>query len=526
MKEGAIEFEMFEPPGGEDGGRAPDALDGGAALEPLADFVLRELLEEWREPRAPESLQFRVVNSFRLQLRTEEVVMNRCPKCRREFAPQYRFCPVDGLPLAPEFYVSAPESFAAGEPFAGETSWADEAAFAGTNGGHRRQGNQSRNFDAAVARAADARGRGEYRLTLVEDAGLLNRLTAEVRGVARESRLTWPELKRDPSGSARRGVAAYVIVLRRLFAQPNVAYGVAAGLAVILSVVLAAVVVGRLRGARMEVAANNVLENYEVKWVTDIPPPAEKQPDEGSPGMAKGTGGGSKPKQEKSGGSGGGGRNETKPASAGELPLASLDPQVLAPNPHPPAIKNPTLPVRATIQADPTPFPPDPRVLPYGDPKSNSTDPSAGTGTGNGIGDGTGGGVGSGNGTGYGPGEGMNTGDGPPKLGGGGPGGPPGLDYTKTFPPKEVTRRAVILSRPEPQYTEEARKSGVTGEVMLRAVLSSGGQITNIQPMKRLPDGLTEKAIEAARRITFTPAEKDGRPVSQYITLVYNFNIY
>jgi len=61
---------------------------------------------------------------------------------------------------------------------------------------------------------------------------------------------------------------------------------------------------------------------------------------------------------------------------------------------------------------------------------------------------------------------------------------------------------------------------------MLRAVLSSGGQITNIQPMKRLPDGLTEKAIEAARRITFTPAEKDGRPVSQYITLVYNFNIY
>ncbi|MBA3323229.1 MAG: energy transducer TonB, partial [Pyrinomonadaceae bacterium] len=39
-------------------------------------------------------------------------------------------------------------------------------------------------------------------------------------------------------------------------------------------------------------------------------------------------------------------------------------------------------------------------------------------------------------------------------------------------------------------------------------------------------DGLTEKAIEAARRITFTPAEKDGRPVSQYITLVYNFNIY
>jgi outer membrane biosynthesis protein TonB len=41
-----------------------------------------------------------------------------------------------------------------------------------------------------------------------------------------------------------------------------------------------------------------------------------------------------------------------------------------------------------------------------------------------------------------------------------------------------------------------------------------------------LPDGLTEKAMEAARRIQFTPAEKDGRRVSQYATINYNFNIY
>jgi outer membrane biosynthesis protein TonB len=44
--------------------------------------------------------------------------------------------------------------------------------------------------------------------------------------------------------------------------------------------------------------------------------------------------------------------------------------------------------------------------------------------------------------------------------------------------------------------------------------------------VSRLPDGLTEKAIEAARRISFTPAEKDGRKVSQYVTIEYNFNIY
>ena len=30
----------------------------------------------------------------------------------------------------------------------------------------------------------------------------------------------------------------------------------------------------------------------------------------------------------------------------------------------------------------------------------------------------------------------------------------------------------------------------------------------------------------AAKAIKFTPAQKDGRPVSQYVVFEYNFNIY
>jgi TonB family protein len=62
--------------------------------------------------------------------------------------------------------------------------------------------------------------------------------------------------------------------------------------------------------------------------------------------------------------------------------------------------------------------------------------------------------------------------------------------------------------------------------VILKVVLTASGQVTNIVPVKQLPDGLTERAIEAARRIKFTPAEKDGHKVAQYSTIVYNFNIY
>ncbi|MBD0373542.1 MAG: energy transducer TonB, partial [Pyrinomonadaceae bacterium] len=47
-----------------------------------------------------------------------------------------------------------------------------------------------------------------------------------------------------------------------------------------------------------------------------------------------------------------------------------------------------------------------------------------------------------------------------------------------------------------------------------------------IRAVKGLPDGLTEKAIAAARQIKFVPAQKDGRNVSQYIQIEYNFNLY
>ena len=114
------------------------------------------------------------------------------------------------------------------------------------------------------------------------------------------------------------------------------------------------------------------------------------------------------------------------------------------------------------------------------------------------------------------------------REGGGGPGGGGGggPDYNRPFKASEVTRKAVITFKPEPQFTEEARKNNVTGLVKLRLLLSSSGSVGNISVVKGLPDGLTERAIAAARQIRFQPAEKDGRKVSQYIVIEYNFNIY
>ena len=89
-----------------------------------------------------------------------------------------------------------------------------------------------------------------------------------------------------------------------------------------------------------------------------------------------------------------------------------------------------------------------------------------------------------------------------------------------------MTRKAVLTYKPEPGFTEGARKFDVNGAVRLRGILSTTGEVTNISVIKGLPHGLTEKAIAAARQVRFTPAQKDGRAVSQYVVLEYNFNIY
>ena len=93
------------------------------------------------------------------------------------------------------------------------------------------------------------------------------------------------------------------------------------------------------------------------------------------------------------------------------------------------------------------------------------------------------------------------------------------------FVGNQVTAKARILSKPAPSYTTEARDQKVTGTVVLRAVFTAEGQVKYILVIVGLPGGLTERAIEAARRIKFQPATKDGKPVSMWIQLEYNFNL-
>jgi TonB family protein len=106
------------------------------------------------------------------------------------------------------------------------------------------------------------------------------------------------------------------------------------------------------------------------------------------------------------------------------------------------------------------------------------------------------------------------------------PEAPSSADASKVFSSGEVERKVKILSKPEPTYTAEARQNQINGTVVLRAVFSASGDVTDIHAVSGLPDGLTERAIAAAKQIKFVPAMKDGRPVSVSMQLQYNFNLY
>lgn len=96
----------------------------------------------------------------------------------------------------------------------------------------------------------------------------------------------------------------------------------------------------------------------------------------------------------------------------------------------------------------------------------------------------------------------------------------------EAFMASEVTRRAIIVWKNEPSYTDEARAHSVIGRIRLTAVLADNGYVSEINVIEGLRDGLSERAIEATRNIRFFPALKDGKPVSQRIQLEYNFNLY
>lgn len=123
------------------------------------------------------------------------------------------------------------------------------------------------------------------------------------------------------------------------------------------------------------------------------------------------------------------------------------------------------------------------------------------------------GGRGNNNGSGLGNGVGNGRGNGPEGEGGIGVAGRGGYG------------RPEIQFKPRPQYTEDGRVNKITGVVVVRALFTADGRVTNPTVIRGLGYGLDEKAIEAALKIKFRPALKDGRVASVWLTIEVQFSL-
>jgi len=327
----------------------------------------------------------------------------------------------------------------------------------------------------------------EYRPTLIEHRLLIHRLATQLVFLTNE-------IKNDP----RRFAA---ILFRDLLPTPKAILVLLGATAVVLLVALTLKKVEPVFGP-----ADAEGQGVEDVVMLPLPPP---------PNADMSFGNGSRPAVRRSDGGGSGGNHDRIAPQRGKVPPSSSIPAAI---PIAPPVHAQALPV-AGVNIDPAMWQ-DVKGPVYGDPRSSSTIPSKGPGEGEGIGTRRGTGIGDGVGPGIGPGTNGNwASDGGPGCGGGNTG-------CTGYRSSEVDQRARLLQKPEPHYTEEARSNQITGRVILRAVFASSGEVVQIEALTTLPFGLTEQAIAAARQIKFLPAMKRGRPVSVYMKLEYNFNLY
>lgn len=217
------------------------------------------------------------------------------------------------------------------------------------------------------------------------------------------------------------------------------------------------------------------------------------------------------------GGGGGGGlqqklappramREGTRKVVSSPLPRRR-EPKPVAPAPEPPRPEPPLKAEQLPVVVAPiVAAPADPRDRMGVLEQTTAQNDSRGPGRGGGAGAGTGTGLGAGEGTGVGPGSGGGTGGGPYR---------PGSGIT---PPR-------LLREVKADYTEEARRRGIAGEVVLEIVVRHDGTVGDVRILQGLSAGLNQSAVQAVRQWRFAPAQRLGSAVDAAVEVAVEFKL-
>jgi TonB family protein len=228
------------------------------------------------------------------------------------------------------------------------------------------------------------------------------------------------------------------------------------------------------------------------------------------------------------GGGGGGGNRSPRPAPKLErqgppkpriaVPKSTPDPVLTTARRVEPPKPTPAVTPQAVVEKAPEPQPAQVLVAPVAEAAADARDragvidkpapPSESQGQG------VGGGAGSGSGTGNGEGLGSGIGDGS----GGGTGGGPFRPGSGIEPPR-------LLREVKADYTEEARRRNLRGEVVLEIVVRIDGNVGDVRVLQGLGGGLEARAVAAVKQWKFSPALRRGQPVDVLVEVAVEFTL-
>jgi protein TonB len=108
-------------------------------------------------------------------------------------------------------------------------------------------------------------------------------------------------------------------------------------------------------------------------------------------------------------------------------------------------------------------------------------------------------------------------------------GGTPGGTGSTVGAPLRVggdVKAPVLKERVEPVYPEPARKARMQGVVILEAIITADGTVSDVKVLKSVNPLLDAAAERAVSKWTYRPATLGGRAVSVYLTVTVNFQLH
>ena len=102
------------------------------------------------------------------------------------------------------------------------------------------------------------------------------------------------------------------------------------------------------------------------------------------------------------------------------------------------------------------------------------------------------------------------------------------LQAIEEAPPSDmvpVDKEPGLVKNAAPVYPEEAMKNGLQGTVYVKILVDTEGRVKDAVIAKSDGEIFNQASIDAAKQFQFTPAMKEGKPVSVWVVVPFKYKL-